>query len=539
MRFLFTSVSLLFLSGCYQTESTITTSLIYCSDKAPTSFNPQISHDNASLDATTHQLYNHLIKVDPVSRRFVEDIATHWEVNQDKTAYTFYLHDDVTFHTTEYFQPTRLLNADDVIFSLQRLLSSANPFHSINTESENYFFNHPLSNIIQDIVKVDDYTIRILLTKSDATLLANLAAHYSVILSKEYANNLLQAGHPERIDFFPIGTGPYQFKNYNNNIIRYQKHKTPWQIPANIENLIFDVTTNSTKRYAKLLSGECDVIANPAPSQVEQISQNPDVSLSIRPTGNVSLISFNTKSTPFDDVVNRHALSNAIDLNTVIQAVFFNNAVSTDNLLPAHSWAFNPRTLKQQFLPEQSLKILQENNFDFDQTLRILAPDKKSIYNPNFYKTAQLIQANWAKIGVKSKIVLLRQVDIDLALLSGDYDIFLTGKSPNINDPDNIFRPLLSCKVNQTEGNTSQWCDPKTQALLESTLLKNSFIQRVKNYYQLQELVQSERIYLPIAHLLRFDVFNKNITNLEVDPLSGISLQKVIKVPPLDKTGLQ
>ena len=112
-------------------------------------------------------------------------------------------------------------------------------------------------------------------------------------------------------------------------------------------------------------------------------------------------------------------------------------------------------------------------------------------------------------------------------------------KSPNINDPDNIFRPLLSCKVNQTEGNTSQWCDPKTQALLESTLLKNSFIQRVKNYYQLQELVQSERIYLPIAHLLRFDVFNKNITNLEVDPLSGISLQKVIKVPPLDKTGLQ
>lgn len=533
MRFLFICASLSFLSGCYQTESTITDSLLYCADKAPTSFNPQVSHDTASLDATTHQLYNNLVKVDPISRRFVADIAKRWESNQDKTEYTFYLDDQVTFHQTEYFQPSRHLNADDVVFSLKRLLSDDNPFHSINSESENYFFNHPLTNIIKDIIKIDEHTIRIILTKSDATLLANLAAHYSVILSLEYANALLQAGHPERIDFFPVGTGPYQYKNYQNNIIRYQKHKQPWQTPAKIDNLIFDITANSTKRYAKLLSGECDVIANPAPSQVDQISQNPNVSLSIRPTGNVALIAFNSKSSPFNDVVNRHALSNAIDLNTVIQAVFFNNAVSTDNLLPAHSWAFNPRTLKQNFSPEDSLQKLQANNFDFERTLRILGPIKKSIYNPNFYKTAELIQANWANIGVKSEIILLRQNELDLALQSGDYDIFLTGKSPNINDPDNIFRPLLSCKVNQTEGNTSQWCDPETQALLDSTLVKSSFIQRVKNYYQLQELVQSQRIYLPIAHLLRFDVYNKNITNIQVDTLTGISLHQVNKVAPL------
>mgnify|MGYP003624579429 CR=1 FL=1 len=539
IQILFIFASLVLLSGCYQTESTITNNLLYCTDKAPTSFNPQVSHDTASLDATSHQLYNHLIRIDPVSRRFVADIATRWEVNRSKTEYTFYLHDNINFHQTDYFTPTRHLNADDVIFSLQRLLSASNPYHAINSQSENYFFNHPLTNIIKDIIKIDDHTVRILLTKSDATLLANLAAHYSVILSEEYATNLLQAGHPERFDHLPIGTGPYQFKNYHNNIIRYQRHQNPWQTPANIENLIFDVTSNSTKRYAKLLSGECDIIANPALSQVEQISQNPNVSLSIRPTGNVALIAFNSKSSPFDDVINRHALSNAINLNTIIQAVFFNNAVSTDNLLPSHSWAFNPRTLKQHFSPEDSLKSLQENNFNFEQTLRILAPIKKSIYNPNFYKTAELIQANWANIGVKSDIILLSKADLDLALLSGDYDIFLTGRSPNIKDPDNIFRPLLSCKVNQIEGNTSQWCDPKTQALLDSTLVKSSFIQRVKNYYQLQELVQSQRIYLPIAHLLRFDVFNKNITNIEVDPQTGISLYKANKVPPLNKTGLQ
>lgn len=536
MRYILICSSLLFLTACYQTESTLRNSLIYCTDKAPSSLNPQISHDTASLDATTHQLYNRLVKIDPVSQRFISDIATHWDINQQKTQYTFYLRKDVNFHSTEYFKPTRTLNADDVIFSFQRMLSKTHPFHSVNNKSENYLFNHPLSNLVKDIIKIDKYSIRFLLNNPDVTLLANLAAHYGVIHSAEYATKLLQAGTPEKIDHFPIGTGPYQFKNNSSNrVIRYQKHLFPWLVPANIDNLIFDITTNSSKRYAKLISGECDIIADPALSQVDQISDNSRVSISMRPTSNVSLISFNSKKAPFNKVAIRHALSRAIDLDTVIEAVFFNNAIAADNLLSVQAWRFNPSVKKYNFSSEQIIKTLTDHKFDFTQTLRILAPVKKSIYNPNFYKTAELIQSNWADIGVKSEIILLRDIDLAKALLGNEYDLFLTGKSPNIKDPDNLFRPLLSCNVNQLEGNTSQWCDDTTQKLLDSTLLEPSFNQRVKNYYKLQEIIQSQRIYLPIAHLLRFDVFNKNISNIQVNPLTGINFYNVKKIIPIDK----
>ena len=515
-------------------------SLIYCTDKSPQSFNPQISHDIATLDATTHQLYNRLIKIDPVSQRFIADLATHWQVNSDKTVFTFFLRKDVNFHHNDYFQPTRQLNADDVLFSFQRMLSLKHPFHSVNNEASNYLYNRTFSNLVSEIIKVDQHTVKFLLNKSDATFLANLAAHYAVIHSQEYALQLLQSGHPERIDFYPIGTGPYQFKqNSTKQIIRYQKHLFPWQTEANVNNLIFDVTANSSKRYAKLLSGECDIITNPAPSQVKQISQNPSVSLSSLPTSNVSFIAFNSKKKPLDEDAVRQALSNAIDLDTIRDAVFFKSAIATNTLLAEHSWAYNPRINVKPFSAQKSLSVLRGNKFDFHNKLRILTPLKDSTFNPNFYKTAQLIQSNWADIGIKSEIIQLRGTELASALMNGDYDIFLTGISPYIKDPDNLFRPLLSCNATQFEGNSSQWCDPHTQTLLDSTLLELNFIQRVKSYYQLQEYIQQKRVYLPIVHPLRFDVFNKNIKKLQVDPLTGINFSFVEKEITANKVDSQ
>jgi len=542
MRFLPIYLSLLFLCACYQTESSLPDSLVYCTDKTPSSFNPQISHDVATLDATTHQLYNRLIKVDPVSQRFIADIATHWTVSADKTEHTFYLRKDVNFHHTNYFTPTRKLNADDVLFSFKRMLSSEHPFHGVNIEaqSETYLYNHPFSNLVNDIVKIDEHTIRFLLNKPDATLLANLAAHYSVIHSQEYALALLAAGTPEQLDYLPIGSGPYQLKQSSNQrIIRYQAHRSPWQEAVHIDNLIFDVTPNSSKRYTKLLSGECDVITSPASSQIKQISEQDRVVLSSQTTGNAALIAFNTQLDRLKDARVRHALSNAIDLKTIRDAVFFETASATSHLLPRKSWAYNPRIAEIQFSPETSRAQLEMYKFDFSTPLRLVAPIKNSTFNPNFYKTAELIQSNLNDIGVKSEIIQLRNVELQNALLAGDYDFYITGISPYIEDPDNLFRPLLSCNANQLEGNTSQWCDPNMQTLLDETLLAVSFIQRVKNYYQLQHEIQQQRIYLPIAHLLRFDVFNHNISGLQVNPLTGINFTDVRKSPMLTKEETQ
>ena len=532
MRFLFALTITLLLSGCYKNESTIKDSLIYCSANYPQSFNPQISDDIATLDATTHQLYNRLVKRDPISNGFIPDLATHWQQSDDKLSFTFFLRKNVHFQQTDYFTPTRDFNADDVVFSFQRMLNQDNPFHTVNRVTDNYFFNHPFTNLVAEIIKIDDYKVKFILKKPDVRLLANLAAHYGVILSQQYAQHLLASGSPEKIDFYPIGTGPYKFKNSDKKtgITRYLPHANYWQGSPTVSNLIFEVTDDNSKRHLKLLSGECDVITSPAPSQLDKIRANPNLILSTKATENIALWAFNSLQKPLDQKEIRRAFSYAIDQKTIIDAIFSQSATATSGLLANRSWAYRVISDQQQYSPELAKNMLEKNNFDFNRTISIVIPIENAFSNPNFNKTAELIKTNLFEIGVKSEIVPLMHEQLEKRLASAHYDTYLTGMRVHIDDPDSLFRPLLSCDSSILQGNSSQWCSKQVQDLLDATLLESNFAKRVKNYYQLQEIVQQESPYYPIAHLLRIDAFNENISGLSVNPLTGIDFQNVRKI---------
>ncbi|HAD47673.1 MAG TPA: ABC transporter substrate-binding protein, partial [Idiomarina sp.] len=73
-----------------------------------------------TVDATAAQLYDRLIDYDASEQAFVPALATEWQALDDGTRYRFKLRDDVAFHTTNFFTPSRNLNADDVIFSFNR-----------------------------------------------------------------------------------------------------------------------------------------------------------------------------------------------------------------------------------------------------------------------------------------------------------------------------------------------------------------------------------------------------------------------------------
>lgn len=518
------------LSGCYQNKALTQNTLIYCTESLPSSFNPQISHDVASLDATTHQLFNRLVKIEESTNQFVPDLAESWEQSEDKLTYRFTLRENIHFHHTDYFTPTRTLNADDVLFSLNRMLDVNNPYHSLNNQGNNFFYNHPFTSLLSEINKIDDRTIEFVLLKPDVTLLANLAAHYSVIHSKEYADQLLAKGTPSNIDFEPIGTGPFKFKQYDNNsTIRYSKNTQYWQKMGNIDNLIYFTNPSASKRYTKLLSGECDAISYPAASQLETINQNENVSIISKVSANIALWAFNTQKDILKDYQVRQAISEAVNVKTILSAVYFQSALKTETLLNKQSWALKANIDKQLFSPAESKKTLQSLGYNFSKILTILVPDSGDTFNPNFHKTAELIQANLSDIGIRSTIINLSGKALKDRLKKGDYDTYLTGINVHINDPDSIFRPLLSCDSTPNTGNSSHWCSPETQALLDQSLTESNFTQRIKNYYKIQVIARKQRPYLPIAHVLRLDAISHSISNIDVNPLTGISFQNAIK----------
>ncbi|MDA4835807.1 ABC transporter substrate-binding protein, partial [Enterobacter hormaechei] len=113
----------------------------------------------------------------------IPGLAESWTISDDKLTYTFKLRNNVKFHTTEYFTPSRDLNADDVIFSLQRQLDKTSPWHSyITGVTWEMTTAMGLPDMVREISKVDDKTVKIVLAAPSASVLANLAMDFASIL---------------------------------------------------------------------------------------------------------------------------------------------------------------------------------------------------------------------------------------------------------------------------------------------------------------------------------------------------------------------
>ena len=217
--------------GCSEqrTASTIQSGIIYCSESSPSSFNPQLDTSSTTVDASAHQLYDRLLEIDPTSGKPLPGLASSWRVSRDGLTYSFQLRPNITFHTTDYFTPTRTLNVDDVIFSFARWVEPSHPYHQVNGGRYPYFDSLNLRENITHIEKVNHLRFTIRLRQPDASFITHLATDFSVILSAEYAQSLIQRGEPERIDHYPIGTGPYKLSYYRKNqYIRYIPHTQYW-----------------------------------------------------------------------------------------------------------------------------------------------------------------------------------------------------------------------------------------------------------------------------------------------------------------------
>jgi len=158
---------------------------VYCSEGSPEGFDPGLYTAGTTFDASAHTVYSRLLEFEPGTTKPVAGLAESWEVSQDGTVYTFKLRKGVKFQTTEFFTPTRELNADDVVFSIERQIKTDNPWHQYVTgTSWEYAEGMGFPKLIKSVEKVDDMTVKFTLNRPEAPFLANLAMPFASIVSK-------------------------------------------------------------------------------------------------------------------------------------------------------------------------------------------------------------------------------------------------------------------------------------------------------------------------------------------------------------------
>lgn len=144
---------------------------------------------------------------------------------------------------------------------------------------------------------MDDYTVEFKLKAPDASFLWHLATHYAPVLSSEYADVLTQKGKEEQIDREPVGTGPFLLDEYRSGqYIRLFRNSHYWKGVPRMPQVVIDLGVGGTGRLSKLLTGECDVLAYPAASQLSILRDDPPrLRLTLRPGMNVAYLAFNTR----------------------------------------------------------------------------------------------------------------------------------------------------------------------------------------------------------------------------------------------------
>ncbi|MDX1654737.1 MAG: ABC transporter substrate-binding protein, partial [Candidatus Competibacteraceae bacterium] len=432
--------------------------LVYCSEGSPEGFNPQLYTAGTTFDASSRQVYDRLVMFQRGTTDIVPGLAESWEVSEDGTEYTFNLRKGVQFQDTRWFTPTREFNADDVLYSFGRMWNEDHPWHEVGGSYE-YFNSMGMGDLIESIEKVDDYTIRFKLTRPEAPFIANMAMDFASILSKEYADQLMEQGKPEMMNQQPVGTGPFKMVNYQKDaVIRYQAHPEYWQGTAPIDNLVFSITPDASVRYAKLKAGECHVMPYPNPADLEQMRQDEDIKLLEKEGLNVGYLGFNTEKEPFDNQQVRQALNLAIDKQAIIDAVFQGAGKVAKNPLPPTIWSYNEHIKDYPYDPEKARQLLKEAGYGDGFKTDIWAMPVQRPYNPNARRMAEMIQADWKNVGVDAEVVSYEWGEYLKRTKEGEHETVLLGWTGDNGDPDNFLAVLLGCDA-VGSANRARWCN--------------------------------------------------------------------------------
>ncbi len=503
---------------------------VYCVSGQVNTFNPQKASSGLIVDTLAAQLYDRLLDVDPYTYRLVPELAESWEVLDSGATYRFRLRDDVSFQTTPWFKPTRKLNADDVVFTFQRIFNRNHPWHYVNGGDFPYFDSLQFADTVKNVRKLDNRTVEFTLARPDASFLWHLATHYASVMSSEYATQLTLQDKMELMDRQPVGTGPFQVEEYRaGQYVRLARHEKFWRGTPLMPQVVVDLGSGGTGRLSKLLTGECDVLAWPAASQLTILRDDPRLRLTLRPGMNIAYLAFNTNKPPLNNPAVRHALALAINNQRLMQSIYYGTAETAASILPRASWAYDSEAKITEYNPDKSreqLKALGAENL----TLQLWVPTSSQAWNPSPLKTAELLQADLAQVGVKVVIIPVEGRFQEARLMDMNHDLTLAGWATDSNDPDSFFRPLLSCAAIDSQTNYAHWCNREFDDILRKALSTQQLAARIDAYDEAQIILAKELPVLPLASSLRLQAYRYDIKGLVLSPFGNASFAGVSRV---------
>ena len=221
-------------------------------------------------------IFDTLVYVNEESYYIEPGLAFHWEYNDAKKIWTFYLRKGVHFHNRKQ------LTAQDVMHSLNRFMKAKNNPHV-------WMLQH-----IESVRAVDEYVVEIQLFAENKMFLHMLSAEQCSIVNEDEAGNL-------------IGTGPFKLREKNAHLFVLEVHDLYYRERSFLDRIELLNVEQSVNTYDILVKAQYK----------DKEKHNKELS---RLESNVTYVTCNlAKEGPMQDELFRKALYKIIHGDKIVQ----------------------------------------------------------------------------------------------------------------------------------------------------------------------------------------------------------------------------
>jgi peptide/nickel transport system substrate-binding protein len=504
----------------------------------PKTFNPITAVDASSASAT-NELFDGLVRLNPVTMEEEPALAEGWERNDDGTVWTFHLRHGVRWHDHQPF------TAADVVFT----------FNAIFDEHVPNSLKHVLMVDGQSIKveRVDDYTVRMQLPQPFAPLINSIG---TPILPEHILGPSLRDGTfvqqwgidtpPEKI----VGTGPYRMTRYVPvQFIEYQRNPDYWMkddagrsLPY-LESQTQLIVPNQDTMYLKFLSGQTDT-HSPRPEEVADLRAKADqLQINMQEIGldtGSMFIAFNRnphhyvndgkrdpRLTWFTDLHFLRAIAHAMDKQAmIINCLNGYGKPAVTDISPENKLFHDPNLKDYDYNLDTARQLLKEGGYVDRDSDGILEdsngnPVELSLTtnagNQIREKICSILKEDWGKLGIK---VNYRPLDfqalVEKLYTTHDWDAVLIGFTGGI-EPNNGANLLRS------SGNLHFWNPDQPQpatpweaeidTLLDQGARELDTQKRRTYYWRIQEILHDQLPMIQTVRQLEFAAYKKLVGN--------------------------
>jgi len=516
-------------SGCVSNPPATEKILIFACSGDADKLDPADVTDGEST-ARTDSIFEGLVQYASGTAQIEPCLATSWVISPDGQNITFTLRQGVKFHDGTDF------NADAVVFSFERQYNTSHPYYQYG---EWAYWGYMFSDI-QRVEKIDDFTVKIVLSRPNAAIMTSLAMFTVAIVSPTNA-----ATWKEDAFKHPCGTGPFKFVEWvKDDHITVEAFDGYWRGAPKLDKVIYRVITDPSARLLAIQAGEIQGMEYPDPASLSSIEADNNLQLLTQPGMNVGYVAMNNGYgyndsnhngmhdanepwvktpgyfAPFTNRSVRQAVNYAINKTSIVKNLYKGTAIVAKNGMPPFMLGWNGAVVDYPYDPERARELLTEAGYPngFNVTLWVMPVSRPYMFDPS--KIGEAIQSYLEAVNIHVQIF---QVDWSTYLArtqAGEHSMCLLGWTGDNGDPDNFMNVLYGanqCTLG-TAGNVAFYNNTEVQGFLSAALQTYDANGRARLYEEAQVIIHEDAPFVYLAHANQNMVFTKNVQGFVLNP---------------------